>query len=325
MHRLIFWVVFFLMISFGVLSAAEKTITANYTYAMGENDSRNDARRHVFFEAEKKLIQVSERFVRDNSDTKKWKVDNDDIETFLPVLITIDRVKEEWDVDGDDLNLTVSVKTKLDSDYVLKRISEIRKDKTLKAKIIRDRKKFEALEKEYNILNSRLKKDAGQAAVELRKQRQAIAERMDRLEKIKYFITSKTRLAEEKIAVGMTIDEVIDVAGQPRATMACERPDFLNYGRIWVMLRNGVVTNLVPVEDWQGPCLEYGRRASKKQSEPATSPGEAEHPKFEIILKNGKAIPTSNYYEIEGVVYYKRYGGIVGIEKTKIAEINDIN
>ena len=169
-----------------------------------------------------------------------------------------------------------------------------------------------------------MKQEGKKDPIHLRKERQVVAEKLERIDKIQYFISSKTRLAQEKIVIGMTIDEVIDAAGQPRATMACERPDFLNYGRIWVMLRNGVVTDLIQIEDWKGPCLEYGRYGTKRQVDSLAETETIEKPKHEIILKNGKIIPTSNYYEIEGIIYYKRYGGIIGIEKTKVLEIKDL-
>ncbi len=324
MHRLYSLLTICLLMNPAILFSAEKMLFAEYTYELGENDSRNDARQYAFLKAKKKLITASEQYIHENADAKKRKITILDTKNFLSVLLKIDSEKEEWIVSDTKLKLSVTVKTGIDTDYVFKRITEIKKSKKLKEKIKENRKKIADIQKEYEVLNSRIEKEGNKDPVEMRKQRQVIVEKLERLEKIIYFITSKTRLAQEKISAGMTIDEVIDVAGQPRATMTCERPDFLNYGRVWVMLRNGVVTDLVPIEDWRGPCFAYGRQGNKKQSDSIGTTETDEVPKYEIIMNNGKVITISNYYEIEGIVYYKQYGGIVGIEKTKISEIKDI-
>jgi len=324
MYKLYSLLTICLLMNPAVLFSAEKTLSAEYTYELGENDSRNDARQYAFLKAKKKLITESEQYIHENADAKKKKITVLDTNNFLPILLKIDSEKEEWIVSDTKLKLSVMVRTRIDTDYIFKRITEIKKSKKLKEKIKKNRKKIVDIQKEYEALNSRMKEEGSNDPVEMRKQRQVIAEKLERLEKIIYFITSKTRLAQEKISAGMTIDEVIDVAGQPRATMTCDRPDFLNYGRVWVMLRNGVVIDLVPIEDWRGPCLEYGRQGNKKQSASPETPETDEIQKYEIIMENGKVITTSNYYEIEGIVYYKRYGGIVGIEKAKIIEIKDI-
>ena len=40
-----------------VALAATKTITVTHTYVMGDNDSRNDARRICFLEAKRKVLE----------------------------------------------------------------------------------------------------------------------------------------------------------------------------------------------------------------------------------------------------------------------------
>jgi hypothetical protein len=324
MYRLMGLLIICLLLSPCVLFSAEKTFYAEYAYELGENDSRNDARQYTFFKAKKKLMGETGKYMTGSPAAIKSKVTLIEINKFLPTLLKIEVDKEEWKVDDDKLKLTLTLKTGVDTEQIVNKIVAIQKSKKLKNTIENDRKKIAELEKEYEVLSERLKKEGKEKPVKLRKDRQVIAEKLDRLEKIKYFISSKTKSAKDKISVGMTIDEVIDVAGQPRATMACERPDFLNYGEVWVMLRNGIVTGMVSINDWKGPCLEYGRQGGKMESDSSATPMPDEIPKHEIIMKNGKIITTSSYYEIEGVVYYKRYGGIVGIEKTKIVEIRDI-
>jgi len=324
MYRLLSLLIICLLLSPCVLFSAEKTFYAEVSYELGENDSKNDARQYAFFQAKKKLFAEAGNYMTGSPAAKKSKLTLIEISKFLPVLLKIDVDEEEWTIDGNRLKLTVKLKTDVDTEPIIKRLLQIQDSKQLRETIENDRKRFDELEKDYEALSERMQKAEEEEPFKLRKKRQVIAEKMDRLEQITYFISQKTTTARDKISVGMTIDEVIDVAGQPRATMACERPDFLNYGEVWVMLRNGIVTGMVSIDDWKGPCLEYGREGGTMKSDTSAAPMPDEAPKHEIIMKNGKVITTSSYYEIEGVVYYKRYGGIVGIERSKILDIKDL-
>ncbi len=160
------------------------------------------------------------------------------------------------------------------------------------------------------------------------KKRQVISSEIDRVEEVKYLIASKTKLVSEKIATGMTIDEVVSIAGQPRATAICEKPDFLNYGNIWIWINNGIVIGKIPIEKWSGPCYRYSITDSVNSLVPkegdTKKTDEIEKPKYAIHLKTGQTILTTAYYTANDIVYYKKYGGIVGIEEDKVKEIKEV-
>ncbi|MBW1898105.1 MAG: hypothetical protein JRI61_03500, partial [Deltaproteobacteria bacterium] len=166
------------------------------------------------------------------------------------------------------------------------------------------------------------------AVIPLRKKRQVISSEIDRAEEVKYLIASKTKLVSEKIATGMTIDEVVSIAGQPRAAATCEKPDFLNYGNIWIWINNGIVIGKIPIEKWSGPCYRYSITDSVNtlvQKEGDTKKtDEIEKPKYAIHLKTGQTILTSAYYTANDIVYYKKYGGIIGIGEDKVKEIKEV-
>jgi hypothetical protein len=224
--------------------------------------------------------------------------------------------------------VSISVKTVFDQDYLIKRMRFVKNDKELQKNIRDNQKLLKDLEREYTELQKQLAAAGKEAVSPLRKKRQVIASEIDRLEEVKYLIASKTRLVSEKIITGMTIDEVVSVAGQPRATVTCEKPDFLNYGNFWIWINNGIVIGKIPIEKWSGPCYRYstsdraGFVAAKEGESQKT--GETEKPKYVIHLKNGKTISTSTYYTVNDIIYYKKYGGIIGIEEDKIEEIKEI-
>jgi len=67
----------------------------------------------------------------------------------------------------------------------------------------------------------------------------------------------------ESLVAGMTIDEIKAVLGKPRQIGSCLQDTYLNYGRIWVVCRNGIATGYVPVELFQSPCAHSVLRDEK--------------------------------------------------------------
>jgi hypothetical protein len=55
----------------------------------------------------------------------------------------------------------------------------------------------------------------------------------------------------------MTIEDVIEVVGEPRARSECLGNEFLNYGEIWVWFVDGIVKGYIPITDWYGSCVPY--------------------------------------------------------------------
>ena len=312
----------------GAASAEGKFFQSEFTYTLSDNDTRNDARRFCFLNARHNLLKNVKTFFLEKYEPSQYQITGEDVDAYVGVLLQIDTAEEKWDFSDEKISVFMSIRTVVDIDYIGKRIQSIRQDEDLRDKIKKERQKLKAAEEEYAALHKKIFKADPDSALRRRTDKQVISMEMDRLENIEYIITTKTRLIQDKIITGMTIDEVIEIAGQPRATAACKRPDFLNYGGFWVWVDNGVVIGKISIDKWSGPCYRYGvvdrggelgeeGHGSKELSEP-------ENPKFIIVLKDGKRIPTSIYYQISDVIYYKRYGGIIGVEEEKVEEIEKI-
>lgn len=311
-----------LLAAFKAAAAEKHVLTATHKYTLQDTDSRNDGRWICFREASRKLTGAVQKTLTKAAYGGDHWFEKQDIQFYAPLLLKLETEEERWLFQSERLSVEMTLRTEVDPDYLGRRLAELKEDPELQEKIKKDRRKLEEMENRYAELQTRLAAVGSDGAFLLRKERQAVAEEIDRLEKIRYFIADKTSLVGDKIEVGMTMDEVISLAGQPRATAVCEHPDFLNYGKIWVLMRNGIVSGTVQAENWQGPCYPYFKE--EKQKEKVEIPRQTvEADKYEIILKSGQVIPTPNYYQIEDVVYYKRFGGIVGIEEEKIAEIRE--
>jgi len=315
----------------GILSfvyAAEKAVTVDLSHPVAEHESKNDARRICFLNAKKQLISDTADFFHKHKTGEIAMLEKVDMEQYLSVLLKIETTFEKWEFTDNRLVLHMVAESLLDPDILEKQMLALHKDQKLKSRIKKDQERLKTLENEYIALEKQLVSAKDEAAVALRKESQVISSEMDRIETVQYAISSMTKMVSEKIATGMTIDELITIAGQPKTTATCEKPDFLNYGNIWVWVNNGVVIGKIPMEKWAGPCYRYSfadRGADKTKDISATGMEKnSEKPKFIINLKTGQIINTSTYYNVNDVIYYKKYGGIIGIEEDKVDSSQEI-
>lgn len=330
-----FFILFFVLVwtvplagAADVPSEKTKTITARHDIKLGKNDSMNDARHFCYIEARRKLIENVRHYLEKEAYGDDHWFDKKDVDTFAEPLLTIETAKEEWTFADNALHLTMAVQTTVDADYIGRRLPEIRADEELMKKIEETQAQRKRREDDYAAAYLKLTSTPKDAALPLRSERQTISREIDRLDEIKYIIGSKTRQAEDKVTPGMTMDEVVAVIGQPRATAVCEYPDFLNYGNTWIMLRDGIVVGKIPMEKWRGACRQYNGdetsgRPADRTAQKKTEVG-PEKDKFRIILKSGKAIATPSYYQIDDVIYYKQFDGIIGVEAAKVESIEAI-
>lgn len=331
MKHMVVWLPLILLCVYTDARADKKVVTAEHTVELGENDTKNDARRFCFVQAKRKLLESVHFHLQKSAYGDDYWFDQEDINVYADILLKIETKSDVWRWEEDKLLVTLSVETAVDTDYIGKRLQEISEDRELKEKIKLDRLQLKKQEEEYESIYRKLSAANEDKALTLRVQLQAVSGRIDELEKIKYLINTQTKIAAEKVETGMTMDEVISVAGQPRATATCEYPDFLNYGNTWIVLRNGIVVGKVPMDQWSGACHTYGQNSATnspsqrgEDDKKAKAVREAEENKYELTLKGGKKILTPTYERIDDVIYYKRYDGIIGVEASKVDKIKEL-
>lgn len=317
---------FFLSLS--SLYASEKVFTVEHSRKVTDNESKNDARRICFRDAKMKLLSDAVDFLMKQESDEMEALARKDIEQFCAILLEVTTKSEKWEYKDDRFALHMVVVSKIDPDVLEKRISSFEQDEELKKKIAKDQEQIKILENNYLALEKQLASANEEKVVPLRKERQINFSEIEQIEKIQYEILSKTKLVSENISTGMTIEELITIAGQPRSTATCEKPDFLNYGDIWVWIDNGIVIGKIPVDKWSGPCYRYASADKGADSAGKTKALEDEDTieklNYSIILKTGQTIKTSSYYKVDDVIYYKKYGGIIGIEEEKVETIEEI-
>lgn len=134
---------------------------------------------------------------------------------------------------------------KVDVRSLAEGIKQIKSDRALAEQVSNQQKQILELEKKIQGFQASLKNANLEQAIEIRQVRSESIAELNDLEKIKLDIANKTKLAVENVELGMTPEEVVRVAGEPRAKASCGDTISYNYGRIWVLFEGGVVSCLI--------------------------------------------------------------------------------
>ena len=229
-----------------VSSAKTDVVYASYKYVMGDNDTKNDAKRICFIEAKRRCLEKVGTYIESETEVKNYKLTKDEVRTYAAALTKVEVVNEKVKFEGESITIFMTVKAEVDTVDLKSKIDQIRADKSLQSKLNKQQRKIDSLEKKIIGLQSELGSTDYNDAVRIRRERKDAFDTLDDLSKIKYDIRKKTRLAVENVQLGMTPEEVIRVAGKPRSTKRCAgNTYYYNYGKVWVILEGGVVSCVI--------------------------------------------------------------------------------
>jgi len=137
-----------LLICLPITAYAEvKMITATHTYKMGDNDSRNEARRICFLEAKRSVLEKAGTYIESRTEVINYRLSKDEVSAYSSALLTVDTVNEKWE----DMAITISVKATVDTDYINKQISKIKKDVSLQNELKAQQNRIMELERTVTI------------------------------------------------------------------------------------------------------------------------------------------------------------------------------
>ena len=223
---------------------------------MGDNDTKNDAKRMCFLEVKRLCIEKSGTFLESCTEITNYKLTRDEIKTYASAILKVDIVSEEIKFIGESITIIMVVKAVVDANYMKDKIRQIKNDSDLEKKINEQQRQLTQLETKLKNLQRELSTNDIQEILAARKERKELFDKIGELEKIKIDIQTKTKLAVENVELGMTIDEVITVARQPRSTCRSAYGGLrYNYGNVWIIIDNGIVTCLIKAqyfEVWMG-------------------------------------------------------------------------
>ncbi|MDO9228402.1 MAG: hypothetical protein Q7U03_02435 [Syntrophales bacterium] len=242
-----FILLFIAMISLYFTSTAypaSESVFASYKYTMGDNDTKNDAKRICFIEAKRLAIEKAGTYIESSTEVKNFQLTRDEIRTFAGAIVKVDIASEEIKFVGETQIILMTVKADVDIDSFRERVKQIKSDRELEKKVVDQQRQLQGMEDKLKNLQQKLTTKNLDEVITLRKERTEAFGKMDELEKVKYEIKSKSKAAVDNVELGMTREEVIKFAGKPRSTTATD----LNYGNVWVIIEYGVVSCIVKAE-----------------------------------------------------------------------------
>jgi len=117
-------------ISFPSYSIAKTdVIYASNKYVMGDNDTKNDARRLCFIEAKRKIIEKAGTYIESETEVKDLQLSKDEIKTYASAILKVDIVSEKIQFIGESMAICMTLKAEVDADSLKLKIAQIRTDR----------------------------------------------------------------------------------------------------------------------------------------------------------------------------------------------------
>ena len=226
-----------------------KTIYASHKYIMGDNDSKNDARKMCFIEAKRKALEMAGTYIKSNTEIKNLQLTKDEITIYSSALLKVETVKEKWKFIGENLAVFLTVKAEVDTGYIEGQLTKIKRDSSVQRKITKQQRRLQQLERNVVELQKQLGAVDSTKAATLRKERNVTFKQIDELQAKKIAIVTKIKAKTEKarkdIAKGMTPEEVISIIGKPRSSVGLHGDKCWNYGDVWIIFNSGLVDCMI--------------------------------------------------------------------------------
>ncbi|MDY6906492.1 MAG: hypothetical protein SWH61_17610 [Thermodesulfobacteriota bacterium] len=173
-----------LVLAFVVPVSAIAEITTfheTHTYLMGDNDSKNDARRICFLEVKRKILEKAGVYVESRTNVSNYQLIKDDISAYAAAMMTVGIEKEEWKASNDTMSVTLSVKAVVDMDSIRSAFEKINKDDGLRKRIAEQQDQLEALEQRLSNLQKQLEHIDGSRADALRDERDDVFKHIENI------------------------------------------------------------------------------------------------------------------------------------------------
>jgi hypothetical protein len=114
--------------------AAERIIETEYTYVLGENDTRADARRTCFVEARRKAVEQAGTYVESETRVVDLSLTTDEVRAFAAAFVKAELVDEEFLATGGTFAVHCRVRAKVDTDTIGSRLADYAADPARRGK-----------------------------------------------------------------------------------------------------------------------------------------------------------------------------------------------
>jgi tetratricopeptide (TPR) repeat protein len=136
--------------------AEVKTIEAESTYIMGDNDSKVDARRIAIQESKRKALELAGTYVESLTQVKNYQLSKDEVKSYTAGITETEVVSEQMRGTTEHPEMYVKTRCKIDTDALMKTIDRYRENEDLKEQVQATSKENEKLRKEREALVKQL-------------------------------------------------------------------------------------------------------------------------------------------------------------------------
>jgi len=264
MRFTLYLILVFFSLSLSLPAQDIQTFKAQYTYRMGDNDTRTDAKRIAFLEAKNLCVEQAGVFltsaikstITETSSGIKEKF-NKDITSVATAVVKAKIIDEKQFYQNGTLEVTVWVEAQVDIEAARKLFSASQNDPEISNQLDLQQIQLTELQDKLSTIQKKLSVSTDDEALANRVERKKILHEVSLVQDIQFKITSATERAIENVLIGMTREEVIQVAGEPRSSIRHDTE--LNYGNVWVKFHNGLVECIIQSSAFQSraSCSQY--------------------------------------------------------------------
>jgi tetratricopeptide (TPR) repeat protein len=165
----------FAFFSISNLSAQVRTVEATGEYRMGDNDTRNDARKLALLDAKRLALEQAGTYLQSVTEVKNLMLSRDDINTYTAGILEVVDQKEQTAIEGNTTIVRIEVTVHIDTAKVAQQIAALRENSATKNELTELKAEMDRLRELVTKQNQELAKIKSQTEVAaLAKERQQL-------------------------------------------------------------------------------------------------------------------------------------------------------
>jgi len=228
MRMVFFGVVFLTVISRPVQSLARPhVIYASYKYIVGDNDTKNDAKRVCFIEAKRRCLEKAGTYIESQTVVRNYKLTKDEIRAYAAAIVKVEVVSELVEFQHETLAIFMTVRAEVEANDINKKIKEIKNDRALQKKIKEQENQLDRLERKIRELQKKTFLPDALGVSEIRKERKRTFDDLDKWERLRTQTVANKRRKNirtfRSVRKDMTAYRVKYLIGDPYATYFSDR------------------------------------------------------------------------------------------------------
>jgi hypothetical protein len=227
--RMILVAALFLSVSLWPIQSSAKphVIYASYKYVVGDNDTKNDAKRICFIEAKRRCLEKAGTYIESQTVVRNYQLTNDEIRAYTAAIIRVEIVSELVEFQSESLIIYMTVRAEVEEDELKKKIREIRNDRTLQKKIKEQESQLDRLERKIRDLQKKTFLSDVPGVSEIRKERKKTFNDIDKWERLRRQTVANKRQknirAFQSVRENMTAYRISYLIGNPYTTYFSDR------------------------------------------------------------------------------------------------------